>query len=73
MVLVIDLFLLRQSWFLLIKMYVSMSKRMEAIFISSYKDILIIFNIPILFDGIIVISDKATFLDDEAFFVIVKK
>ena len=50
-----------------------MSKRMEAIFISPYKDILIIFNIPILFDGIIVISDKKTFLDDEAFFGIVKK
>jgi hypothetical protein len=46
---------------------------MEAIFISPYKDILIIFNIPILFDGIIVISDKETLLDDEAFFEIVKK
>ena len=50
-----------------------MSKRMEAILISSYKDTLIFFNIPILFDGIIVISDKATLLDDEAFFGIVKK
>lgn len=49
-----------------------MSKRMEAILISSYKDILIFFNIPILFDGIIVISDKATLLDDEAFFEIIK-
>ncbi len=50
-----------------------MSKRIEAIFISSYKDILNFFNIPILFDGIIVISDKASFLDDEAFFGILKK
>ena len=33
---------------------------------------LIFFNIPILFDGIIVISDKATLLDDEAFFEIIK-
>jgi hypothetical protein len=46
---------------------------MEAILVSPYKDILIIFNIPILFDGIIVISDKGTLLDDEAFFEIIKK
>ena len=50
-----------------------MSKLVEAILISPYKDILIFFNIPILFDSIIVISDKGTFSDDEALLWITKK